>query len=595
MKSVKLKHSLLTILGLLLSILIITAFIFMATKFNPQKTRGYADHFFQHSFPQYNVDIDDASVRIGLITTITFKKFQMTPKGEADPFLTIEKAQLKISLSSLIFRKKPIDILLEDLSINEVYLRPFLHQYLIREPLTNPKILIPEFVREVGVNIKSRSFNLKYKDLDFAFSRFTIRGRPNSLWAYEIEGTHLWEGHSFEHITVGEIHFFEKTSQISFYTHNNNFKILESGASYRDLKTQGNIDVPAVGPLSATFTVGQADSMALTVSLAEDNNEIKVREVNGSLPADLYRALGIGHQPQRIGDSTVSFIINDDEVIYNQKNGKREPNQKFDIVDYSYNKSPLAQNLNIQLKQNESPILLNLVTTSPLDELNMIYKSNRLSTLFLKDVNQYIVDIVRQYLPKNSPVHLNQMIFEFDECFQDQLSCRVHLDQNKNKDGKVTFKGDLISSNGKFKANLEFLYDIKTQDSYSFEIKNLNTTETAIVFPVKGTCQFGFNISRRLKTNLTSIKCVSGHLDPAFFSKGAVTSSNFIQFKKFELNLEDDQFHLLITPQKGRSLKISGPYESEENTRNFYFDQQKTIGFSILQNENNFEIVNIGN
>jgi len=225
----------------------------------------------------------------------------------------------------------------------------------------------------------------------------------------------------------------------------------------------------------------------------------------------------------------------------------------------------------------------------------MIYKSNRLNTLFLKDVNQYIVDIIRQYLPQNSPLHLNQMIFEFDECFQDQLSCRVHLDQSKSQNEKIVFKGDLLSSNGKFKANIEFLYDIKNQDTYSFEVKNFNTAETAIVFPVKGLCQFDFNISRRLRTNLSTVKCVNGNLDPTFFSKGSVTSSNFIQFKKFELNLNNDQFQLLIIPQKGRSLKISGPHESEGDVRNFYFDQQKTIGFSILQNENNFEIVNIGN
>lgn len=595
MKSVKLRHSLLTVIGLVLSLLIVVAFVFMATKFNPQKTRGYADQFFQHSFPQYNVEIDDASVRIGLVTTITFKKIAMSPKNDEGTFLNVEKAQVKISLSSLLFRKKPIDVILDNLVINEAYFRPFLHQYLIKEPLTNPQLLIPEFVREVGVNIKSRSFNLIYNDTNFAFSRLTIRGRPDNLWAYEIEGTHLWEGHSFEHITVGEIHFFERASQINFYTHNNEFKILDSGATYKDLKTQGNIEVPESGTLSATFSINQGDALSLTVSLKEEENEIKIREVSGQLPADLYRALGIGHQPKRIGDSPVLFLINDDETNYSQKNGKREQTQKYDIIDYSYSKKDLSQSISVSMKQNENPVALNLVDSNPLGNISIIYKSNKLSSLFIKDVNQYVFDIVKQYLPISHSPKLKQMIFEFDECFKDQLSCRIHLDQSKIDSETIFFKGDLISSDSKFKANVDFQYDLDQNNGFQFDIKNLNTSMAEFDLPVKGNCQFGFTVRKIQNIELTLVKCSNGTLDPSFFSKGLTTAANFIQFKKFELKIDNDNYALQIIPLKGRSLKISGPYEKVSNQHHFYFDEQKTIGFLIFQNENTYQIENIGN
>ncbi|GAB4411557.1 MAG: hypothetical protein OHK0056_15640 [Bacteriovoracaceae bacterium] len=579
--NVRLKHSMLTILGLIVSILVVASFIFMATKFNPEKTKEYADQFFKTNFPNYTVRIDDVSVRIGLVAAIGFKNVQMTPIDAQSSFVTARKVQIKTSLSSIIFKKKPIDVFFEDVNINSNYARNFIHGYLIKEPFSVEGFNLPEFVKISGINFKIRNVVIDLQNSQYQIDKATLKARANSLWAYEIEGNHsIGEGPSLiklKHITVGEIHFFEKASQITFLSQTNEASFDSGLPTLKDFKIQGALDIPTVGDMTASMNFTFSDTGALNLTWFEGDDE-NIREISGKLDTNYIKLLRLYEPVNKFKNGVFEFSKGPNYVRLKKVDSKAMTFSSTNISSFLYEKNENKITLRSEFQLNDSQNGLDIFESEKTFRLNLKLENLReiVSTSF-QDFLKINLDSFNLMAPQSS------MIFEFSKCTNNEIGCRVEF----KKDKLTNFSGHLTDQNSQRLGKINLNY-IAQEEFWDLEINAIDFSLMNIDFPIEAKCDIRWSL--RKPSNDLEMECSRGEFTSPFSSPG--TPQSKISFKKLKLILNKNQYLLEVSPLKGRQLKLSGNLERFDDKLVFFLNESKDMSFTLLKTSQGFKISN---
>lgn len=577
----------LTLVGLISTIMVLTSFVFMATKFNPEKTKEHASDLLKTAFPAYQVTIDDVSVKIGLVASVTLKNLKINKTGTNENVIFAPKIQVKTSLSSVVFKKKPIDVIVDAVKIDLANFSDFVHRHFTSDLLTNPNLNLPDFVRKSGVNFKVRNLESVGDRFTLIFERLTLKARTGSLWAYEIEGNHSLklkgEEIRLQHITVGEISFFEKAAQISILSQTNELFSSIGSSHMKDVKIQGTLDVPVVGDMTASLSIIPADKSQLSLSWFESDG-MSLREISGNTSFDYIKFLDLHLAARNFSKGHFSFSKSANSFEMKQVNDSEAVLNNEKVKEYSFAENENKKSLNILIMQAAGDAAINF-ESDYLDFTKVYLRLNTFQQLFSHKLEQILLSHIHF-----KDIETKRASFNIDilNCTRVGSSCSIDFVQMAN--GK--FSGIVKDQNkvDLFKVALELNGQ---QNGFDISLINIPFSLMDIEFPVDGNCIL--KIQRKIsQTRLTGFECNRGEFNEAILGLSASNNSK-LSFKNLKLSIDNDQYSLMVTPLKGRTIKFNGFAQRLGDDYLFYIDERKELGFKLERTAKGFKFLPIGN